>query len=194
MAVHLQFEGIRCFSSPQDAVIRPLTLLVGENSSGKTTFLALCRLAHALALESIRHLPFNEPPFLLGAYEQIASNRGGRARANSSFSVAITLGDLSQQSLRAEFVSQGGQASLQLLRLASGNLHLEVVAGADKRIITLRGSRREEKYPAGSKSQIPDVPEWLLLSVMHTPVPRQEWVPLGQKVFSNSDLEELESA
>jgi predicted ATPase len=36
MAVRLQFEGIRCFAEPQDAVIRPITLLVGENSSGKT--------------------------------------------------------------------------------------------------------------------------------------------------------------
>ncbi len=35
MAVRLQFEGIRCFVKPQSAVIRPLTLLVGENSSGK---------------------------------------------------------------------------------------------------------------------------------------------------------------
>lgn len=52
MAVHLQFEGIRCFSEPQDAVIRPITLLVGENSSGKTTFLALCRVAHAMPMSA----------------------------------------------------------------------------------------------------------------------------------------------
>ena len=39
MHVRLKFEGIRCFSSAQDAIVRPLTLLVGENSSGKSTFL-----------------------------------------------------------------------------------------------------------------------------------------------------------
>jgi predicted ATPase len=43
MALRLQFEGIRCFPAPQDAAIRPITLLVGENSSGKSTFLAIYR-------------------------------------------------------------------------------------------------------------------------------------------------------
>jgi len=112
MGVHLQFEGIRCFVEPQDAVIRPITLLVGENSSGKTTFLALCRIAHAIANGSVRNPPFNADPFWLGAYDQIASYRGGRNGRARSFSVAISVDDGARQcSLRAEYLSAGGQPS-----------------------------------------------------------------------------------
>ena len=75
MVVRLQFEGIRCFSAPQDAIVRPVTLLVGENSSGKSTFLALYQIASSIASGLHQELPFNEPPFLLGAYDQIASYR-----------------------------------------------------------------------------------------------------------------------
>ena len=35
------FEGIRCFASRQEVPLAPLTVLVGENSSGKSTALAL---------------------------------------------------------------------------------------------------------------------------------------------------------
>jgi predicted ATPase len=89
MAVRLQFEGIRCFSEPQDVVICPITLLVGENSSGKTTFLALYRIAHAIANGLVRNPLFNEDPFWLGAYEQIASHRAGRNGRAKSFSLVL---------------------------------------------------------------------------------------------------------
>jgi hypothetical protein len=127
MAVHLQFEGIRCFSEPQDAVVRPITLLVGENSSGKTTFLALCRIAHAISNGSVGNPPFNEPPFWLGAYDQIASHRAGRHGRAKSFSLAIKVdaGTL-QCSLRIEYISRSGQPSPRLWRLEVGDLAIQV--------------------------------------------------------------------
>ena len=85
MALRLQFEGIRCFYEPQDVVTRPITLLVGENSSGKTTFLAVCRLLQAMIEGPLNSLPFNESPFWLGAYDQIASSRRGRSGGAGSF-------------------------------------------------------------------------------------------------------------
>lgn len=57
------FENIRCFASRQEARLAPLTVLVGENSSGKSTFLALVRLAWDVAM--LQPLDFNEEPFLL---------------------------------------------------------------------------------------------------------------------------------
>jgi len=69
------FENIRCFATRQEVPLAPLTVLVGENSSGKSTVLALVRLAWELA-SSNKTPDFNEEPFLLGAYEQIAA-RGG---------------------------------------------------------------------------------------------------------------------
>src|SRR5580658_2046934 len=110
MAVRLQFEGIRCFAEPQDAVIRPITLLVGENSSGKTTFLALCRIANAIVNGAAGNPPFNADPFWLGAYDQIASNRGGSRGRAKSFSVAISVDNQAgHRLLRTEYHSHNGQ-------------------------------------------------------------------------------------
>ena len=126
MAVRLQFEGIRCFAEPQDAVIRPITLLVGENSSGKTTFLALCRIAYAIA-NGMRTAPlFNEYPFWLGAYDQIATHRGGRRGSAESFSVTIRFGDgAGLSSLHYEYASQGGQPVESIWRLESVGLVIQ---------------------------------------------------------------------
>ena len=60
------FENIRCFATRQEVPLAPLKVLVGENSSGKTTVLALVRLAWDLWLG--RPLDFNEEPFLLGRF------------------------------------------------------------------------------------------------------------------------------
>jgi hypothetical protein len=126
MAVRLQFEGIRCFNKRQDVAIRPITLLVGENSSGKTTFLALCRIAHAIIQEPPRALPFNEVPFWLGAYDQIASKRAGSGRA-AAFSLAVsTVDGGSRAEFRAEFVSREGQPSLRRWSLTGGPCMIEV--------------------------------------------------------------------
>ena len=52
----------------------PLTLLVGENSTGKTSFLAMVRALREVAFEST--IPdFREPPFDLGTFSEIVHNR-----------------------------------------------------------------------------------------------------------------------
>jgi len=126
MAVHLQFEGIRCFAEPQDAVIRPLTLLVGENSSGKTTFLALYRVAYAIA-NGLQTVPvFNETPFSLGAYDQIASHHPTRNGHGGSFSITICVGiGQRRYSVGTEYVSRGGQPSPRTWRLTVGELAIQ---------------------------------------------------------------------
>lgn len=80
-------EGIRCFYERQEVPLRPLTVLVGENSTGKSTFLALVRIAWDLC-QGTRLINFNEEPFLLGTYDQIASYRGGRAGRAKSLKIA----------------------------------------------------------------------------------------------------------
>jgi hypothetical protein len=79
-------EGVRCFHDEQSAPLRPITLLVGENSTGKTTFLALVRIAHDLC-QGEPEVDFNLEPFLLGSYDQVASYRGGRGGRVKSFTI-----------------------------------------------------------------------------------------------------------
>ena len=79
-------EGVRCFYERQSIPLRKLTVLVGENSSGKSTFLALTRLAWSICQGAI-DVDFNEEPFRLGAFDQIASRIGGRMGNAKEFSV-----------------------------------------------------------------------------------------------------------
>lgn len=88
MGITLTLDGIRCFSTPQTANVRPLTVLVGENSSGKTTFLAASRIASRVLSDSARALDFNEAPFALGTFEQIAS-QFGRAPSGDGFQIRL---------------------------------------------------------------------------------------------------------
>jgi hypothetical protein len=83
---HLIVENIRCFAGPERADIAPLTLLIGENSTGKSTFLALCRIAWDIAF-GLEPPNFNEEPFLMGAYNQIAHDSGSPGGRAASFTV-----------------------------------------------------------------------------------------------------------
>jgi hypothetical protein len=84
----LVVENVRCFGDRQTVRLAPLTLLVGENSSGKSTFLAMCRLAWDSLFQPL-DVDFNEEPFFLGGYNEIAHYRGGRAGRSKSFSIGL---------------------------------------------------------------------------------------------------------
>ncbi|MGO4881934.1 MAG: AAA family ATPase [Bryobacteraceae bacterium] len=179
--MHLQFEGIRCFGEPQDAVIRPITLLVGENSSGKTTFLALCRIAHATANGSVSNPPFNDDPFWLGAYDQIASHpRGGAGRAKY-FSLAISVDDEEYRcSLRTEYVPRAGQPSPRIWRLQAGDLAIQVSSEDSSHGAVLMES------PLGKKSvPYPRGHNFHLLTLLRP----DQWMgsTVDESIFSHSD-------
>lgn len=71
----IDLQDYRCFRGEQQARLAPLTLLVGENSTGKTSFLALLRALWDVAYDSV--VPdFKEEPYDLGSFEDIAYRRG----------------------------------------------------------------------------------------------------------------------
>ena len=71
-------QNFRCFRQEQKVRLAPLTLLVGENSTGKSSFMALVRaLWDAAYLHAIPD--FKEAPYDLGSFDEIAHYRGGRA-------------------------------------------------------------------------------------------------------------------
>ncbi len=63
-------EDVRCFAGPQDVRIRPLTFLVGENSTGKTTVLG-CMQALADYMWSHSEISFNRHPYEMGSFREI---------------------------------------------------------------------------------------------------------------------------
>jgi hypothetical protein len=76
--------------------IAPITILVGENSTGKTSFLAGLRQM----VEAFSQAPgnaFNKEPYYLGSFEQIAHYRGGRAGRARSFCLELEIGPDGEQ-------------------------------------------------------------------------------------------------
>ena len=64
-------SGIRCFSEPQSARLGRITVLVGENSTGKSTFLAVNSMMNQLL--DPHEINFNREPFILGSFRDIAT-------------------------------------------------------------------------------------------------------------------------
>ena len=65
-------EEVRCFGERQTLEIRPLTFLVGENSTGKTTALACFHvLANFLRGDGV---DFNSNPYSMGTFKDIVRN------------------------------------------------------------------------------------------------------------------------
>jgi len=81
----LTIEGVRAFKQRLTASLGKLTLLVGQNSTGKSTFLACTRIAWDIAAGG--EGDFNEQPFELGTYESIAHYHGGQGKRVKEFTI-----------------------------------------------------------------------------------------------------------
>jgi hypothetical protein len=85
----IELSGFRCFDRIPPVEIRPMTFLVGENSAGKTSFLAGARYL-LQAFSPASQNPFNRDPYFLGGFEQIA-HRQARGGVADNFSLSIRM-------------------------------------------------------------------------------------------------------
>ena len=132
-------ENVRSFSGRFSIPLRRLTFLVGENSTGKSTFLAMFAHTSQLGFPTLRPL-FSVPPFDLGTYDSIAtSNKRGQAARANSFSVGYSNSHNGTESrVLATYSSYRGQPQLSRFKVNkdSSEVSLEVDAA------TLRGRLR----------------------------------------------------
>lgn len=84
-------ENFRCFRDRQTAKLAPLTLLVGENSTGKTSFMALVRALWDIKYTDELVLDFKKDPYDLGSFYEIAHRRGARGGQADYFVVGGTV-------------------------------------------------------------------------------------------------------
>jgi len=113
----LLLENVRSFAGKHTLPLSPLTLLVGENSSGKTTCLAM--LSAILSPSAFPSWPaFNEPPFDLGSYDTIATYKGGKYGRAKHFSCGYIIEAAAQSKtteILATYKSSQGQPTLSNL-------------------------------------------------------------------------------
>ena len=90
-------KDVRCFEEKQEFNIRPLTFLVGENSTGKSTVLACMQaLGDFVELKS-NGLNFNVDPYQMGTFVDIVrkvGSRGGGRRDSFELGFEIQLDDI----------------------------------------------------------------------------------------------------
>ena len=95
-------RDVRCFAGEHRVPIRPITLLVGENSTGKTTFLGGYRVIHKLTetlfsaeasgFSWMEQSPpsFNDKPFQMGTFRDIV-NRSALKSPSPSFQLGAKI-------------------------------------------------------------------------------------------------------
>ena len=90
MIDQLTVRDFRCFGGEQTARLAPLTLLVGENSTGKTSFLALVKALRTVAFWN--QIPdFRAPPYDLGGFADVVHQPNGRTPRPATFEARFRL-------------------------------------------------------------------------------------------------------
>ena len=85
----IRLQDFRCFHREQTARLAPLTLLVGNNSTGKTSFLAAVRAIWEVAYQSSEP-DFRASPYDLGAFPEIVHNREGERNRAATFGIGFS--------------------------------------------------------------------------------------------------------
>ena len=123
----IRLKSFRCFREAQSARLAPLTLLVGENSTGKSSFMAMVR---ALWDVAHRRAPsFKEPPYDLGSFDEMAHFQTGKAGRSEFFEAGFD--ETTQGRVREQFhfdvvFSRSGTVAVPARRrLASGKVWME---------------------------------------------------------------------
>ena len=152
----ITLKNFRCFHDEQTVRLAPLTLLVGENSTGKTSFMAIIRALWDIAY---RHqVPdFKESPYDLGSFDEIAHHRGAKGGRAAVFSAGFdsttrasrkgsrgTTNGGDPHHFSVTFGRQGTVPVPVRRRLSCGKLWVEECSATDRnqqlRIGTSRGS------------------------------------------------------
>ena len=117
----ITLENFRCFHEKQTAQLAPLTLLVGENSTGKTSLMAMIRVLWD-SIAGLRYPDFKEEPYDLGSFEDAVHNRSGRGEKAKYFQSSFTKG---KYSFKAKFEKNGALPVLVDRSYDNGNSTLE---------------------------------------------------------------------
>ena len=118
----LILRDVRCFQDEQRGTLRPVTLLVGENSTGKTTFLGCYGVLHRM-FSRLYFDPgpdFNEEPFPMGSFRDIVRSRRGPGGRIDEFKLGLEVeparGGMPRYTLLVTFQEKGSQPIVSSLR------------------------------------------------------------------------------
>jgi hypothetical protein len=161
--VDIIIENVRCFQGQHRVPLTPITLLVGENSAGKSTFLAiLSALANSADFPFLAN--FNTPPYDLGNYENIASRKSTKGRPAQSFRIGFCGPDRKDQGEHTAIATYRGHLGQVILSEFSvtdpqGTMSLTVEKREAKGSFVYGGSKSVEQTEIPFTYKIPDPEE-----------------------------------
>ena len=143
----LIIEDVRCFAGRQEFNLRPLTFLVGENSTGKSTVLgcfdALLRFTRATGPYGA-DLDFNVQPYQMGVFADIVRrSRPGKKNFRLGFEC------------RSEYRNENIEYVLTLAEKEKGSepaVREQKISGCNSEIIFL-GEKQEEVERPGQRPE-----------------------------------------
>ena len=198
-------KNFRCFREEQTARLAPLTLLVGGNSTGKTSFLALLRALWRVAVDEI--VPdFREEPYDLGTFRDIAHYRGGRGGSADSFEAGLHYDEAQRRgkpvSFTVSFREREGVPYPTTRGVTGKEVSMEVETDDDGQV-SIRFGRQQQTW-----QKVIDYPSWpnstrltpLRVLVRNPEIWAEpdEWTPVPNETQSDntptqSDVDELQA-
>ena len=156
-ARELFLEDVRCFHGEQRGDLRPITLLVGENSTGKTTFLGCYGVLQQVfsAPDIDDRLDFNEEPFSMGSFRDLVRSRRGRDGRIDAFKLGLAIEPARGNRrppyrLTATFREQGSQPVVSSLRFDFGDdAFLELQRSPNGTVLAIPGRTVAVEFPFG---------------------------------------------
>ncbi len=180
--MELILEDVRSFCELHSIPLRPLTLLVGENSTGKTSFLAMLAHVQGPGFPSTRPT-FNVPPFDLGTYDSIATYKRGKYGRADSFSVGFDEKNGSKgRRLVASYGSYRGQPQLTKVSASGAAGEVTISVNPESHMVKLSASSASpegvkiNEYEFDLRRVIPAVVDYPIEFVF-----RNAFMELGQK-------------
>ena len=137
-------ENFRCFRGRQTARLAPLTLLVGENSTGKTSLLAMIRVLWHAVFGGVHRPNFKEEPFDLGSFRDIVHQSEGDGHHYYEFSAGTAF-----DGTNVEAAFRQGKISVEVCRLHVANSATSATwtRSADDHVkLDVRNSRGEWQF------------------------------------------------
>lgn len=159
-------EEVRCFGERQTLEIRPLTFLVGENSTGKTTALACFHVLSNYLCHG--DLDFNADPYALGTFKDIVRNSNKKEK---NFKIGFTSRFNSEDvQVTVEFVKkkESIEPSVRSLRMkfADGEINLETEEQKDMAVRLSSYDEQHNQYNLTCASDALNPPYFRLLSLI----------------------------
>lgn len=146
-------ENFRCFKKEHNISLKPLTILVGENSTGKTSFLAAISIIADFNYFYPGEIDFNREPYSLGAYNEIASYSLGKSGRAKYFIIGkdFVLGDQRKFRMLLKFISVKGQPKLE-------KISIKEMQTDNNMDVTVADDCVEIAFPDGKLQEKRDIP------------------------------------